>query len=118
MSHEVSEVYRCADRIQAETIRIRLAAAGVTAFVEGDDAVSSMAMSGGGVNEAIVRVEVASEDFEQAMQILQQDQVQRLTQDSWVCDRCGETNDASFDVCWQCRSPRDELNPPTPEVDS
>ena len=22
----------------------------------------------------------------------------------WVCSKCGESNDASFEICWQCQS--------------
>jgi len=24
----------------------------------------------------------------------------------WLCDHCGEKNDASFDFCWQCQTSR------------
>ena len=100
------DVYRCADRMEAETIRIRLAAAGIPAFVRGDDAVTSMAISGGGVNTAIVVVEVSPDDYEHATQILAQDRRRRRTLGSWTCDECAETNDPSFDLCWNCGNER------------
>lgn len=29
---------------------------------------------------------------------------ERQQQEDWQCGKCGEINDASFDVCWQCES--------------
>ncbi len=106
------DVYRCADRFEAESIRIRLDAAGIRAFVRGDDAVTSMAISGGGVNTAIVVVEVAPDDYEQATQILAEDTRRRLTLGSWTCDECSETNDPSFDLCWNCGNERSNIDHP------
>lgn len=31
--------------------------------------------------------------------------VSRQSQADWYCKQCKETNDASFDVCWQCETP-------------
>ena len=30
-------------------------------------------------------------------------------QTAWVCASCGEENDASFELCWQCQTPRPVL---------
>lgn len=106
----MNDIYRCADRVEAETIRIRLAAAGITAFVSGDDASTSMAISGGGVNTAIVRVKVAVDDYEHATRILAEDKRGLLTLGSWTCDKCSETNDSSFDLCWNCAENRPSVN--------
>lgn len=104
------ELYRCADRFEAETVRIRLAAAGINAFVSGDDAVTSMAIGGGGVNKAIVVVEVAVKDHEHATRILAEDKRRRLTLGPWTCEKCFEANDASFDLCWNCGNERMDVD--------
>jgi len=28
---------------------------------------------------------------------------------SWSCEKCGEVNEASFELCWQCQSPSSVL---------
>jgi hypothetical protein len=106
MNDQMIDVYRCADRVEAETIRIRLAAAGIAAFVVGDDAVTSMGISGGGINTAIVLVEVNVEDRERATRILEEDRERRLNLGPWTCEQCSETNDSAFDLCWQCGTGR------------
>ncbi len=44
-------------------------------------------------------------DYDRAMQI-----IDSITADEdatpWVCERCGEQNDASFDYCWNCQGER------------
>lgn len=105
-ARETIDVYRCGDRFEAETIRIRLAAAGIAAFVVGDDAATSMAISGGGINTAIVRVEVSSDDYKKATGVLNEDKQRRLTLGPWACDQCSETNESAFDLCWNCGSVR------------
>ena len=107
---QMIDVYRCANRVEAETIRIRLAAAGIAAFVRGDDAVASMAISGGAVNTAIVVVEVAPDDFEHATQILAEDRRRRMSLGPWTCDECSESNDAAFDLCWNCGTERSNVD--------
>jgi hypothetical protein len=110
MGDQMIDIYRCADRVEAETIRIRLAAAGIAAFVSGDDAVTSMAVNGGGVNTAIVVVEVANDDYEHATRILAEDSRRRLTLGPWTCDQCSENNDSAFDLCWNCGNERPDVD--------
>ncbi len=110
MGNQMIDIYRCADCVEAETIRIRLAAAGIAAFVSGDDAVRSMAVNGGGVNTAIVVVEVANDDYEHATRILVEDRRRRLTLGPWTCDQCSENNDSAFDLCWNCGNERPDVD--------
>ena len=65
-----------------------------------------MAISGGGINTAIVRVEVSIDDYEKATTILNEDK-RRLTLGPWTCNQCSESNDSTFDLCWNCGSVRD-----------
>ncbi|MEX0619045.1 MAG: DUF2007 domain-containing protein [Pseudohongiellaceae bacterium] len=49
-------------------------------------------------------------DYEQAKDIVQSS----FRQDSgvaWKCPGCGEPNDPSFDVCWQCQHEKPLLQP-------
>lgn len=41
-------------------------------------------------------------DHQQALAIATQAQQDTQAAD-WVCDGCNESNDASFDFCWQCQ---------------
>ncbi len=41
-------------------------------------------------------------DFEQASQIATNSQVINKGQD-WKCKQCAESNDASFEICWNCQ---------------
>jgi len=42
-------------------------------------------------------------DFEQAMEILESSQ-KIMSGDDWRCNHCSETNDPSFEICWNCQS--------------
>lgn len=45
---------------------------------------------------------VNDEDYDMAMEIIRISLSNNNTKD-WVCDNCNETNDASFDLCWNCQ---------------
>lgn len=42
-------------------------------------------------------------DFDRATEIMKLSQNKSKT-DDWVCTTCGETNDPSFEICWNCQS--------------
>lgn len=42
-------------------------------------------------------------DYSQAMHILQPLMSQEQ-QPQWLCQQCGEHNEESFEVCWQCQT--------------
>ncbi|MCG8648874.1 MAG: hypothetical protein MI861_03525, partial [Pirellulales bacterium] len=62
VSESMSVVRECADRVEAETIRIRLASEGITAFITGTDTATALSMGGAG-SMRLVRVEVARPDL-------------------------------------------------------
>jgi hypothetical protein len=95
----------CASSIEAETIRIRLTAADIRAFVTGTDAATALGLGGAGTMR-LVRVEVGAEDYDCARVLLQQDQLRLQQAGPWICSRCGEQNEAAFEVCWSCTKPR------------
>lgn len=48
---------------------------------------------------------VNDSDYSKAMKI-----IESISSDNngkeWICQHCGETNPASFDVCWKCQADR------------
>lgn len=98
---------QCADRVEAETIRIRLASAEIQALITGTDAGTALGL-GGAATSRLVRVEVASEDYERANDLLHADELRTQVAGPWVCGRCHEQNEAAFDVCWCCNKMRSE----------
>lgn len=100
---------QCAGRVEAETIRIRLASVEIQALITGTDAGTALGL-GGAATSRLVRVEVAREDYERANALLEADELRTQLSGPWVCSRCHEQNEAAFDVCWSCnkmRSPDD-----------
>jgi len=63
-----------------------------------------------------VRVEVSEEQLEQALQRLDQDREEANSRTDWSCNRCGEFNERTFDVCWSCNKTRDDGDPVAEET--
>ena len=65
---------------------------------------------GGHVGLNIVPIElwvVDDQESERAKQLLKELASEDADQKStWLCQRCGETNWASFDLCWNCQVER------------
>tara|TARA_A100001391_G_scaffold74831_4_gene48494 strand:+ start:1011 stop:1214 length:204 start_codon:yes stop_codon:yes gene_type:complete len=66
MTKQLTENFRCANHFPAETIRIRLAADGITAFVCGDDTATSMTIGWGSFHTGLVMGDVGEADGEEA----------------------------------------------------
>lgn len=98
-------VRSCADRIEAESIRIRLAEAGIRAMITGTDMGTALGLGGAGTMR-MVRVEVPNEDAQRAAELLAEDERKAAEAGPWICSRCHEQNEATFDVCWSCSKPR------------
>ncbi len=47
---------------------------------------------------------VAQDDFDTALKIIEVALLSSNKPD-WHCDECGESNPASFEICWHCESP-------------
>jgi len=43
------------------------------------------------------------DDFERAIEILESLH-NSIKGDNWVCNHCSETNNPSFEICWNCQS--------------
>ncbi len=107
---ELREVYSAADTQDAHFIMAALDEAGIDARVVGDhlqNAVGDLPFV------AIApRVWVRSEDFDKARAIIAaRQQVGRqpnaASATEWKCAECGETNEPSFEICWNCQATRD-----------
>jgi hypothetical protein len=95
---------RCRDVIEAETLRIRLASAGIHAVVQGGQTATTLSYVGSAVGYP--QVEVADDDYQSALAILESDRVALETAGKWICSRCDEQNEPSFDICWSCNKTR------------
>jgi len=104
-------VRECADMFLAQTLRNRLATEGIQSIVTGTDPVTALSFGGAGTNR-LVRVEVAEKDYLRAAEILQADQWLRDTATAWICSRCDEQNEPTFEVCWSCNKKRDRADAP------
>ena len=107
---ELREVYSAADTQDAHFIKAALEDAGIDARVVGDhlqNAVGDLPFV------AIApRVWVRSEDFDKARTFIaahqemgRQSRAAAATE--WKCPECGEANEPSFDICWNCQAARD-----------
>ena len=108
---EPREVYSAADTQEAHLIKAMLEEAGVEARVVGDHLQNAI-----GVLPAVTiasRVWVNTEDFDQARKIIADHQARRQSSSSatpaseWKCGKCGEPNEPSFEICWNCQAARD-----------
>lgn len=100
------KLMNCRDAIEAETIRNRLATAGIAAVVQGAEV--GTALSYVGVAIGYPNIEVDSADLVRARDLLEADRVSRQTVGAWTCSRCGEFNEPSFELCWSCNKTRSE----------
>lgn len=101
----LTSIRSCTDRIEAESLRIRLAEAGIRALVTGTDMETALGLGGAGTMR-MVRLEVPTEDAERAIAILEEDRRKALEAGPWICERCHEQNEATFEVCWSCNKQR------------
>lgn len=108
LNSQLLDVYRCSDQMEGEIVRSQIAASGIPAFVQGDDAVTSIALAGAPTRSTIVRVLVASEDYDRALRILDTTRETELRGAPWICDGCSETNGPVFDLCWKCGKDRSD----------
>lgn len=115
MSEEMVVLRRFSDSITAETLRGRLAVAGIDVYVRGTSIEAAFGL-GGAPTSSGMRVEIARGDVEAALAVIAEDDRLREVAGDWVCNRCDEENDATFEFCWKCqkeRGPNDTKQIPT-----
>lgn len=107
MSDKLAVLRECATQVEAQTIRIRLAAEQIPVLITGTDPNFALSL-GGAPTSRPVRVEIEHSDFERADTLLKQDDLRARQAESWICFRCHEPNEPTFDVCWSCNKMHDE----------
>lgn len=95
-------IHRLQDPIEANLIRGLLMNEGIPAEVTGEGLVGAYS----GVPKVCdVRVLVPSRFRETAETVVRRYEEGRhrgATETDWLCDKCGETNHPSFEICWRC----------------
>lgn len=99
---------RCFNFVEAESIRTRLDAAGILAVINGAE--SNRMLSYVGTALGGVQLEVAPEDYDRAVQLLEDDEIKSAAAGPWVCQACREQNEATFELCWNCQKLRDQAD--------
>ena len=102
------EVYSAADIHEAHFIKTALEEAGIEARVVGNHLQNAV-----GELPAVAiapRIWVNAENFDEARKVISDYQARRQSCVSptteWKCAECGEPNEPSFDMCWNCQSAR------------
>ncbi|HBV62111.1 MAG TPA: hypothetical protein DEF45_03725 [Rhodopirellula sp.] len=107
VSDKFAVLRECADQFEAQTIRIRLATEKIPVLITGTDPNVALSL-GGAPTSRPVRVEVEHSDFERADTLLKLDHLRATQAESWICCRCHEQNEPTFDVCWSCNKMHEE----------
>ncbi len=103
---EPREVYSAADIQDANFIKYELEEAGIEARVVGDHLQNAV----GDLPSVTIapRVWVNAENFDRARKIISDHQAQRrssaMPASEWKCAECGEPNEPSFEICWNCQA--------------
>jgi hypothetical protein len=105
MSKEMVVLRRFSDSVAAEALRGRLAVAGIDVYVRGTSVETAFGI-GGAPTSSGLRVEIAKADAQAAIAIMAEDDRLREVAGDWICSRCDEQNDASFEFCWKCQKGR------------
>ena len=103
---EICEVYSARDVQEAHFIKTALEAAGIGARVVEDHLQNAL---GDWPASAIApRVWVSSEDAERARTIIvdwrARQGATREHATEWICSKCGEPNEPTFEICWSCQA--------------
>ena len=81
-----------------------LEAEGLQSYLEGEH--GNLALSYVGSAIGGVRLMVDEAEREAATDILNREEPAAARGEDWLCQKCFETVDAGFDVCWNCEADR------------
>ena len=76
---------------------------GIESFVKGEHG-STMSANFGITNIFHELWLMNDQDFEKASSIIENEITNPEIKDSWICTKCSEENDGSFEVCWKCKN--------------
>ncbi len=103
-------LYRAPDAQVASLMQAMLEAAGVKVWLSGGLA-GLVGFGELGADAMLVDVHVRRPQLAEAQRLLQEFWARRRDAgaeapgEGWKCPSCGEPNDASFDLCWNCQEP-------------
>ncbi|QTH64118.1 DUF2007 domain-containing protein [Psychrosphaera ytuae] len=98
----MKRIFTCNNHLELQAFKEALNRVGIQHFVKNEyifGAVGELPFT-----EAWPELWVVNEDqLEQAQQTCREtEQAMRADKPEWLCRHCGETNDGSFEFCWQC----------------
>lgn len=90
---------------EAQSAQAWLEQVGIKSFLEGS--MSSATLTNFGLGA--VKLVVPESSLQAAKAALQQYREQTFDGETWYCEQCHETNEASFDICWNCQRSRADV---------
>jgi hypothetical protein len=82
-------------------VKQRLDDEGIPCFVKNEFAIGAMGELS--PMDALPEVWVSDPEWlPKAQQFIADFQNQSVNSSAWICNKCHEPNDASFELCWQC----------------
>lgn len=105
---EFQEVYSAANAQDAFIIKAALLDAGIEARVVGDNLQNAVGdLTAAAITPSVL---VRPEQLEQARMTVADQMARRQLHSSpaseWICPQCSESNDSSFEICWNCQHER------------
>ena len=83
-----------------------LALNGIESFIKNEHAIPNGARFG--IENIFLELWLTNDqDFDKAEAIIEKQFKNSGTRPEWICARCDEPNDGSFDFCWKCQSAAD-----------
>ncbi len=105
---EPVEVYSAIDIYEAHLVKSMLDEAGIMARIVGDHLQNAI----GDLPAVKIapRIWVNAEFFDKARAVIEAYEntspPPTQTSSAWTCTKCGEDNEPSFDICWNCQATR------------
>ncbi|MDD1793495.1 DUF2007 domain-containing protein [Enterovibrio makurazakiensis] len=98
------QVYSASNSLEAHSLKGMLEAMGMDVMLKGDSLSSATGELPADVVAVTLWVDVLRS--EKAREALHQYELQ--AESLWFCSSCQEENSGSFEICWQCSTPRNE----------
>lgn len=115
MSNDLVVVEKFLTEPEALTAQAYLEQAGVESFIEGTASTNALFYAG----VVSIRLLVHQRDASVATAALRDFLGQSAAPDQqWYCGECSETNEGTFDVCWKCHQPRNQVEKEFPKSET
>ena len=101
----MKRLYQAQDRFEAQLLKDYLADWHIDTVMQGDY------LSGGVGDLPAMQFPVLwvleARDLPRARELIEQFQAQQGDRSNWRCERCGESNEGQFELCWHCGAGRE-----------